>query len=181
MPVAAMAWPAVLVSVVVPAVVRLLRRSPLWERVSVPAAVALPVTVLVHAWTVLGRLPDPQPPGGPWVTEPALLAAAVLFWVPVAARTRHRLDGPGRCLYLFLAAPLLDLPAVGAVAAGHTAAGLAMVVGMLPVGVTAAASTWSWVNREEREAAAATDGRSGPRQAGRHGSPKGTRSGTAPG
>ncbi|MGW5492240.1 hypothetical protein [Streptomyces olivaceoviridis] len=40
------------------------------------------------------------------------------------------------------------------VAAGHTAAGLAMIVGMLPVGIAAAAVTWSWVNREEREALA---------------------------
>ncbi|POX59068.1 hypothetical protein C3492_34380 [Streptomyces sp. Ru62] len=92
------------------------------------------------------------PPGGARATEPVLLATAVLFWLPAVARTRHRLDDPGRCVYLFLAAPLLDLPAVGMVAAGRTAAGLAMIVGMLPVGVAAAAVTWSWVNREEREA-----------------------------
>ncbi|MGJ5749221.1 hypothetical protein FB563_6799 [Streptomyces puniciscabiei] len=38
------------------------------------------------------------------------------------------------------------------VAAGHSAQGLAMIVGMLPIGIAAAAVTWSWVNREEREA-----------------------------
>jgi hypothetical protein len=27
-----------------------------------------------------------------------------------------------------------------------------MIVGMLPLGVAAAAVTWSWVNREERQA-----------------------------
>ncbi|ALO91701.1 hypothetical protein SHL15_0500 [Streptomyces hygroscopicus subsp. limoneus] len=97
---------------------------------------------------------DFAPPGGALVTEPVLLASAVLFRLPAVARTRHRLDDPGRCLYLFLAAPLLDLPAVGMVAAGRTAAGLAMIVGMLPVGIAAAAVTWSWVNREEREAPA---------------------------
>jgi hypothetical protein len=87
---------------------------------------------------------------------PALLVAAVLFWLPVAAGTRHRLDDLGRCLYLFLATPLLDLPAVAVVAAGRSAQGLAVIVGMLPLGVAAAAVTWSvtwsWVNREERQA-----------------------------
>lgn len=152
--VTAMAWSALLVAVVVPAAVRCLRRSPLWERISVPAGVALPLLVLTHAWAVLGDLVGLAPPGGARVTEPVLLGAAVLFWLPAVARTRHRLDDPGRCLYLFLAAPLLDLPAVAVVAAGRTAAGLAMIVGMLPLGVAAAAVTWSWVNREEREALA---------------------------
>jgi hypothetical protein len=82
--------------------------------------------------------------------------AAVQFWLPVAAGTRHRLDDLGRCLYLFLATPLLDLPAVAVVAAGRSAQGLAVIVGMLPLGVAAAAVTWSvtwsWVNREERQA-----------------------------
>ncbi|MEU0007300.1 hypothetical protein ABZ079_24225 [Streptomyces sp. NPDC006314] len=155
--VAAMAWSGLLVAALVPAAVRLLRRSPLWERISLPAAVALPLLVLLHAWAVLGDAVGLRPPGGALVTEPALLVAAVLFWLPVVAGTRHRLSDPGRCLYLFLAAPLLDLPAVGTVAAGHPAAGLAMIVAMLPVGVTAAAITWFWVNREEREAAAGPD------------------------
>ncbi|WP_258056060.1 hypothetical protein [Streptomyces sp. Ru62] len=150
--VAAMTWSAVLVAAVVPVAVRCLRHSPLWERISVPAAVALPLLVLTHAWAVLGDAAGIAPPGGARATEPVLLATAVLFWLPAVARTRHRLDDPGRCVYLFLAAPLLDLPAVGMVAAGRTAAGLAMIVGMLPVGVAAAAVTWSWVNREEREA-----------------------------
>ncbi|MEU0218810.1 hypothetical protein ABZ281_28585 [Streptomyces sp. NPDC006265] len=86
----------------------------------------------------------------------------MLFWIPVLARTRHRLGDVGRCLYLFLAAPLLDLPAVGVIAAGHSAGGLTMIVAMLPIGVLAAALTWEWVNREERLAAdpvtAPTDG-----------------------
>ncbi|MEW2288668.1 hypothetical protein [Streptomyces sp. NPDC047841] len=159
--VAAMAWSAVLVAAAVPAAVRCLRNSPLWERISVPAGVALPLLVLTHAWAVLGDPVGLAPPGGAGVTAPVLLATAVLFWLPAVARTRHRLDDPGRCLYLFLAAPLLDLPAVGMVAAGHTAAGLGMVVGMLPVGVAAAAVTWSWVNREEREALAGPAGHLG--------------------
>ncbi len=44
------------------------------------------------------------------------------------------------------------------VAADHTAAGLAMITGMLPIGIAAAAVTWSWVNREEREAVQAAEG-----------------------
>ncbi|MEV5175475.1 hypothetical protein AB0L10_31340 [Streptomyces flaveolus] len=153
-----MAWSALLVAVVVPAAVRALRRSPLWERISVPAPVALPLLVLTHAWAVLGDLTGPRLPGGAFVTEPLLLAAAVLFWLPVVARTRHRLDDAGRSLYLFLATPLLDLPAVAVVAAGRTAAGLAMITGMLPIGIAAAAVTWSWVNREEREAVGGAEG-----------------------
>jgi hypothetical protein len=152
MSVVPMAFSALLVAAVVPGVVHVLRRSPLWERISVPAAVALPLLVLVHAWAVLGETVGLRAPGGALVTEPALPAAAVLFWLPVVARTRHRLDDAGRCLYLFLATPLLDLPAVAVVAAGHSAEGLTMIVGMLPVGIAAAAGTWSWVNREEREA-----------------------------
>jgi hypothetical protein len=147
-----MAFSAVLVAAVIPGAVHLLRRSPLWERISVPAPAALPLLVLVHAWAVLGADAGLRAPGGALTEEPALLAAAVLFWIPVLARTRHRLDDPGRCLYLFLATPLLDLPAVGVVATGRSAEGLTMIVGMLPVGIAAAALTWSWVNREEREA-----------------------------
>ncbi|MFI6356242.1 hypothetical protein ACIBJF_27025 [Streptomyces sp. NPDC050743] len=123
MSIAPMALSALLVAVVIPGVVHVLRRSALWERISVPAVVALPLLVLVHAWAVLGAFAGLSPPGGARVTAPALLVAAVLFWLPVVARTRHRLDDPGRCLYLFLATPLLDLPAVAVVAAGRSARG----------------------------------------------------------
>ncbi|GAA2922920.1 hypothetical protein [Streptomyces mexicanus] len=71
-----------------------------------------------------------------WIPDgPVLPVAAVLFWIPVLAPTRHRLDDAGRCLYLFLAAPLLDLPAVAVIAVGRPAEGIAMIVGMLPVGL----------------------------------------------
>ncbi|MFJ7149132.1 hypothetical protein ACIQVT_13160 [Streptomyces sp. NPDC100445] len=153
--VAVMAWSGLTVAAVVPGVLWLVRRTPLWERIAVAPGIALPLLVLLHAWAVLGDLVGLAPAAGPLVTEPVLLAGAVLFWVPVVARTRHRLSDPGRCLYLFLAAPLLDLPAVGVIAAGHSAEGIAMIVGMLPLGVIAAAVTWSWVQREERLAVAA--------------------------
>ncbi|MGV9566710.1 hypothetical protein [Streptomyces sp. NPDC003480] len=150
---AAMAWSGLALAALVPGALWLVRRAALWERASLPAGVALPLLVLTHAWAVLGDLARLTPPGGVFLTEPALLAAGVVFWLPVLAHTRHRLSDPGRCLYLFLAAPLLDLPAVGVVAAGHSLEGLAMIVAMLPVGGAAAAVTWSWVNREERLAA----------------------------
>jgi hypothetical protein len=137
-------------AVVLPAVVWSLGRSSRWERVSLHPGIALPLLLLAHAWAVLGDLVPAVPTGGPWVTEPVLIAAGVLFWIPVQAHTRHRLGDVGRCLYLFLAAPLLDLPAVGVIAAGHSAGGLTMIVAMLPIGVLAAALTWEWVNREER-------------------------------
>jgi hypothetical protein len=152
-PVVAMGLPGFVVAAVVPGVVRLARHSPLWQRVSLPAGATLPLLVLVHAWTVLGDLLPRGIPGGAFAAGAVLTVSAVVFWLPVLTRTRHRLSDPGRCLYLFLAAPLLDLPAVGVVAAGHPAEGLAMIVGMLPIGVTAAVVTWSWANHEERSAA----------------------------
>ncbi|MFF0223773.1 hypothetical protein [Streptomyces sp. NPDC004629] len=149
--VVAMGLAGFVLAAVVPGLVLLLRRAPLWERVSLPAGAALPLLVLTHAWAVLaGPAAALRPPGGSLVTEPVLVAAAVVFWVPVVGRTRHRLGDPGRCLYLFLAAPLLDLPALGVIAAGHPLEGLAMIVGMLPLAVAAAAVTWSWANEEER-------------------------------
>ncbi|WP_018386295.1 hypothetical protein [Wenjunlia vitaminophila] len=62
----------------------------------------------------------------------------------------RRLSDPGRCVYLFSAAPALDLPALGLVAAGHDAGGLTMIVSMLPVGGAALAVTWRWITAEER-------------------------------
>ncbi|MEU6095095.1 hypothetical protein [Streptomyces sp. NPDC047079] len=150
---AAMAWSGFVLAAVIPGALWRVRRAPLWDRVSLPAGVALPLLVLTHAWAVLGDPVRLAPPGATFLTEPLLVAAAVVFWLPVLAHTRHRLSDPGRCLYLFLAAPLLDLPAVGVIAAGHSLEGLAMIVGMLPVGAVAAGVTWSWVNREERLAA----------------------------
>lgn len=148
--VAAMAWSGFALAAVVPGAMWPSRRSPLWERVSLPPVVAVPLLVVLHAWVMLGDLVGLAPEAGPLVTEPVLLVGAVLFWVPVVARTRHRLSDAGRCLYLFLTAPLLDLPALGVIAAGNSAEGIAMIVAMLPLSITAAVLTWTWVNREER-------------------------------
>ena len=151
--VAPMALGGLTLVAVVPGVMWPARRAPLWERVSLPPGVALPALVVLHAWSVLADLLHPMSAAVTAVSELVLLTAAVTFWVPVVARTRHRLSDPGRCLYLFLAAPLLDLPVLGLIATGRSAEGLAMMVGMLPLGIAAAALTWSWINREERQAA----------------------------
>lgn len=153
--VAAIAWSGFALTVLVPGVVGVTCGCRLWERVSLPPGLALPLLVLLHAWVMLGRAAGLTPAVSPFLTETVLLAAAVPFWVPVVARTRHRLGEAGRCLYLYLAAPLLDLPALGVIAAGHSAEGIAMIVTMLPLSITAAVLTWTWVNREERLASAA--------------------------
>ncbi|MEU1785794.1 hypothetical protein ABZ553_07890 [Streptomyces sparsogenes] len=150
--VAAMALSGLVLTAVVPGMIRLARRAKLWERMSLPPGLALPLLILLHAWAVLAELARPMPVAVMFVSESALLWAAVTFWLPALTRTRHRLSDPGRCLYLFLAAPLLDLPALGAIAAGHSAEGIAMIVGMLPLGVIAAVTTWSWITTEERSA-----------------------------
>jgi hypothetical protein len=59
-------------------------------------------------------------------------------------------------VYLFLAGPLLDLAGVWLVARGDRAGGLAMVVGMLPIGVAALVVTWRWVVGEEKAAASSS-------------------------
>ncbi|WP_329244850.1 hypothetical protein OG417_48555 [Actinoallomurus sp. NBC_01490] len=49
-----------------------------------------------------------------------LLLAAIGFWLPVLGE-RHRLSDPGRTVYLFLAAPALDLPGVWVITHRHAA------------------------------------------------------------
>ncbi|MFI2435968.1 hypothetical protein [Streptomyces sp. NPDC018693] len=138
-----MAATGLLVSLVVPGLIHATRRSPLWRVLALPWGMALPGFVLLHAAAVLA---------GPGGAEAAVVLAAVWFWLPVLG-TRHRLTDAGRCVYLFLAVPLLDLPAVLVVATGDSAGGLAMIVAMLPIGALAAAVTWRWITAEERRAA----------------------------
>jgi cytochrome c oxidase assembly factor CtaG len=84
-----------------------------------------------------------------------LLAAAVVLWLPVLGRGTTRLPEAGRCAYLFLACPLLDLAGVAVVVRGDELAGIAMIVGMLPIPLAAVILTWRWITGEEREARAA--------------------------
>jgi hypothetical protein len=81
-----------------------------------------------------------------------LLGGATLFWQPILGRASA--SGATRCIYLFVAGPMLDLAAVFLIIRGDQLAGLAMIVGMLPLGITAMAITWQWAMEEERQASA---------------------------
>jgi cytochrome c oxidase assembly factor CtaG len=84
----------------------------------------------------------------------AYLAAAVWFWVPVLgagldARPGHGLGDPARLLYLFGAAPAIDLVGAALMVRGDEGAGVAMLAGSLPMVVVAGVLTWRWLVREE--------------------------------
>jgi cytochrome c oxidase assembly factor CtaG len=125
-----------------------------WDRLAVPASVALPLFLVLHAGgtILLNSVSLSAPVALVW--HVALVLGAVLFWLPVLG-SRHRLTDPGRTAYLFLAAPSLDLGAVWVIASGDAPGGLAMIVAMLPIGLVAVVSTWRWIVREERAATAA--------------------------
>lgn len=148
--VAHMAAMGLLVAVVAPALVLVLSRAaPLLDRWTVPAGVALPGFVALHAavtvWSDRGALP----PLLDTAAHVALLAGAALFWAPVLG-IRRRLPEAGRMLYLYTALPLLDLAGLWLVAVGDSPGGLAMISGMLPMGLVAVTITWNWISREER-------------------------------
>jgi cytochrome c oxidase assembly factor CtaG len=84
----------------------------------------------------------------------ALLATALLFWLPVVGRNPvpHPLRGAERVLYLFAAAPAVDLAAASLMARGEDAAGAAMLAGMLPIALAAVLSAWAWLRGEHRAA-----------------------------
>lgn len=140
-----------LVSVLAPALVLATRRRFAWRALSWPAAVALPCFVVLHALlTVEMAFHEPGPPMH-LVLDGVLLLGAVVFWLPVLGRLRP-LGPAGRVLYLFLAAPALDLAAVVVVAVGDSAGGLSMIVGMLPIGLAAVIVTWQWIRADEAQA-----------------------------
>jgi hypothetical protein len=120
-------------------------RGTAWDRLAPPAVVALPAFAALHAVVTFA--------GAGLAGEAVLLAGAVLFWMP-ALGTRRRLPDAGRAVYLFLAGPLLDLAGVWLVATGDRAGGLAMIVGMLPIGIAAMVVTWRWIVHEEAARAA---------------------------
>jgi cytochrome c oxidase assembly factor CtaG len=80
-----------------------------------------------------------------------VIGVAVLFWAPVLAR-RRRLRGLGAGAYLITASMATDLIGAWYMAMGETAAGVAMLAGMLPLGVAAVVLTWSGLLHEERRA-----------------------------
>jgi hypothetical protein len=150
-------WPMALtglaVSCLVPALLLATRGRRLWHRLSVPPALSLPLFVLVHGAVTVGEAVWHPGPALRLGCQAALLATCVLYWIPVIGGP-HRLSGAGRCLYLYLSAPCLDLPAVFLITLGHSLGGLAMIVAMLPVGLAAMATTWRWITEEERLAQA---------------------------
>jgi cytochrome c oxidase assembly factor CtaG len=114
-----------------------------------PARIAGPAFVLLHDGLTVATALAPPPPPVEAALDLVLLAGAVLFWAPVLGQ-RYRLSDALRTVYLFTALPLLDAAAVYLVITGDNAGGLAMITAMIPMGLTAVAVTWNWINREER-------------------------------
>jgi hypothetical protein len=119
------------------------------DRFALPAAAILPLFVLGHAAVMILMASCEPPPLLDVSLHGCLLAMAIGFWLPVLGE-RHRLSDPGRTVYLFLAAPTLDLPGVWVIIHRHAAGGLAMIVAMLPIGLSAVVVTWRWILREDR-------------------------------
>ncbi|HEY3691638.1 MAG TPA: hypothetical protein VGL46_15305 [Pseudonocardiaceae bacterium] len=154
-----MAMMGLLVSVLAPALLVLLSRVfPQLDRWTVPAVVAWPGFVMLHAAVTVYTNRGPVPPLLDAAMHLALLAGAMLFWAPILG-IRRRLPDAGRMLYLYLALPLLDLAGVWLVAVGDSPGGLSMIVGMLPMGAAAVVITWNWISREEHRAVLAEGGR----------------------
>ncbi|WP_245979856.1 hypothetical protein [Streptomyces diacarni] len=148
-----MAGTGLLLSAVLPGLLLAARGWLPWDgaarRLSPPPGAALSGFVLAHAAVTLAESFLAPGTVARSAMYAVLVAAGLAFWLPVLGPGR-RLSDAERCLYLFVAAPLLDVPVVATLARGHAAGGLAMIVGMLPVGLAAAALTWRWVTAEER-------------------------------
>jgi cytochrome c oxidase assembly factor CtaG len=86
------------------------------------------------------------------VADLVVLAVSMLFWAPLLAR-RRPMRGLAAGAYLITAAMATDLIGAWYMAMGETVAGVAMVVGMLPLGVAAIVFTWSGLVQEERRPA----------------------------
>lgn len=152
-----MAGMGLVVSAAAPlAVLLLVRALPRAERLVLPGSIALPGFVALHAAiTVVGHAHGSAAHAAAPVV---LLLAGTFFWAPVLGR-RRRLSDPLRVVYLYAAMPLLDMAGVWLVAAGDTSGGLAMIVGMLPMGCATVVLTCQWINREERDTAHEEAGR----------------------
>jgi cytochrome c oxidase assembly factor CtaG len=145
-----MAEMGLLTSVLAPAIVLATRRRWSWKTLTRSPALVLPLFVLLHAAITIGMDETDPRPALHLLLHAALLAGAVVFWLPVLG-PRSRLGTAARCVYLFLAAPALDLAAVVVVARGDSVGGLAMIVAMLPIGFTAVVMIWRWMQAEERD------------------------------
>lgn len=134
-----MAVAGLLVSVLAPLLLVSLRALGV-EPPAPPALVVAPAFVLLHAALTLM-------PAVAALAPAVLLAGAVLFWTPVLGRTP--LSPAGRIVYLFATMPALDLAGVWLVARGDGPGGIAMVVGMVPMGLVAVVLAVRWARAEE--------------------------------
>lgn len=143
-----MAGMGLITAVLAPSLLLLTRHHRVWRPLSYPASIALPFFVLLHGTITIGSdlvMPDTAERIGLAVL---LLTGAIVFWLPVLG-TARRLDDFGRCVYLYLGAPSLDLAGVIIVARGDSGGGLAMIVAMLPIGLAAVILTWRALHTEE--------------------------------
>jgi cytochrome c oxidase assembly factor CtaG len=139
-------------SLLAPTTILATRHRLRWTLLRLPSAVALVGFLVLHAAVVLSDRDTLDLPG--LALHAALFLGAVAFWLPVLGV--NRLDEGLRAGYLFLAAPSLDLPAVVTVARGDSAGGLAMIVAMAPIGITAVVLAWRWMIAEDRMAETST-------------------------
>jgi cytochrome c oxidase assembly factor CtaG len=139
-----MAGMGALVSLLAPLVVLLTRHRVAWS----PGWAALPGFAALHSVVMVWMDVREPPLFLHLALDTVLVAGAALFWLPVLGT--RRLDDLTRAVYLFLAAPALDLSGVVIVARGNAAGGLAMIVAMLPIGLTAVVLTWRVMVAEER-------------------------------
>lgn len=101
-----------------------------WDRITLPAGIALPGFVVIHAAITLALTRHPSAPL--WlILDLPLLYGALIYWLPIFSPTR-RLSDPLRALYLFLSAPPLDLAGLIVIILGDSAGGLAMIAGCSP-------------------------------------------------
>ncbi|HZP49976.1 hypothetical protein [Actinocrinis sp.] len=122
-------------------IVRVLARHP---------ALVLTAFVFEHAALIAAMTGYWSPAWLTGLLRISLVVIAVAFWLPVV--DRNGLGDAARIVYLFIAGPLLDLPALYLIASGRSAAGIAMIVTMLPIPLAAVTAVYSWMRREERDA-----------------------------
>jgi ubiquinol-cytochrome c reductase cytochrome c subunit len=112
----------------------------------VPAAACLvAVQWTIHATPVLAAVR-----GDAWwqlLEHTAVIATSLAFWWAVLA-----VEAPVAALVLLAVMPLNDAVSVWLMATGHTAAGAAMVAGMMPLAFVAVLLLWRWMVAEERAA-----------------------------
>lgn len=135
------------VTVAAPLIVAALPALPVrWTgwRIAAPglALLAAHAGVLV----AMGRCRSTAPTG--LAAHAALVICALVFWMPVLGS--RRIGDAARCVYLFLASPVLDLPALYLIAKGQSDVGIAMVTGMLPLPMAAVCFFYAWMRQEEQ-------------------------------